>query len=243
MPKSNRNKHNAKQVRFPEGSSDDNLHEEQNTDDVCHCVFGDNDSTAKRPWIQCTSCDMWQHNDCMNVSVFDDELEEHYWCQECAPDLHAALLASIGKGESPWKVRCARRLEMKAHFEKQIEAALERLEWLWEIYDPQPSVLADDDGGVPLGNSAPSHYVRAVKAGLGVLLGDLPMPALRDLARQIDASEGVRSVMKVLRKKAAAEYEESEVLALGVLSELFGWVEKGKVYSKRPLGADEPAAG
>lgn len=243
MLKGNRNKHSAKQVRVQEGGSNDNFYEKEDNDDVCHCVCGDNDSTAKRPWIQCTGCDVWQHNDCMDVSVFDDELEEHYWCQECAPDLHAALLASIGKGESPWKMRCARRLELKAHFENQIKVALDRVDWLWEIYEPQPSVLTGDDGDITSGRSARWHYVRAVKAGLGVLLDDLSMRDLRDLARHIDASEGVRSIMKVLRKKAAAEYEESEVLALGVLPELFGWVEKGKVYSKRPLDAVEPATG
>lgn len=206
MPKGNRGTRKAKQLCFEEQSLDDKSYEEESEGNVCHCVCGDNDSAAKRPWIQCTGCDVWQHNDCMNVSFFDDETEEHYWCHECAPDLHAALLASIEKGESSWHVRCARRLAVKAQFENQIKAALERVEWLWDIYEPQPSVLTGDDGNIPLGRSAPSHYVRAVKAGLDVLLDDLPMRDLRDLARQIDASEGVRSVMKVLRRKDAAKY-------------------------------------
>jgi hypothetical protein len=63
-----------------------------------------------------------------------------------------------------------------------------------------------------------------------VLLEDLPMQSLRDLAQKLDRSSGRHDVMKVLRKTAAAEYVENDVPLLGILSELFGWAEKGEFY-------------
>jgi hypothetical protein len=86
MAKGNQKKKKAKKARFqtPE-LSDNELYEEDDDDNICRCICGDNDFTAKRPWIQCTDCDAWQHNECMHVSVFDDELEDHYWCEKCAP--------------------------------------------------------------------------------------------------------------------------------------------------------------
>ena len=43
--------------------------------------------------------------------------------------------------------------------------------------------------------------------------------------------------MEVSRTKAAAEYGESDISVLGVLSELFDWAEKGKFYSGGSTGA------
>jgi hypothetical protein len=107
---------------------------------------------------------------------------------------------------------------------------LEKVEWLWEMYEPQPSVVAGNDAVVPPKRPAPSHYITAVQAGLEVLLEDLPMQSLRDLVQKLEASSGKHGVMRVLRKTAAAEYVESDVPLLGILSELFGWVEKGEFY-------------
>jgi hypothetical protein len=50
-------------------------------------------------------------------------------------------------------------------------------------------------------------------------------------------SSGKHGVMRVLRKIAAAEYVESDVHLLGILSELFGWVEKGEFYKGQAAGA------
>lgn len=103
MAKGSRKKRKAKQVRFqtPEEDPGNAFYEEDDEDSICRCICGDNDFTAKRPWIQCTDCDAWQHNDCMNVSVYEDELDDHYWCEECAPNMHTALLAAVARGETP----------------------------------------------------------------------------------------------------------------------------------------------
>lgn len=211
--------------------------EEKDETNVCRCICGDNDPTANRPWIRCNGCRVWQHNDCMNVSYLDDELGDYYQCEECGPGLHKELLAAGERGETPWEVRYAKRLQAKARFESEVKAALEWVEWLWELYEAQSSADAGGGGALSARKPPPSRYVRAVRAGLDVLFEDLSMQSLKDLARQLDASEGIRSVMKVLRKKAAAEHEEGDMHALGILAELFGWLEKGTVYSQRAADA------
>jgi hypothetical protein len=231
MTKSKQKKKKAKKARFqiPE-LSDNEFYEEDDEDNICRCICGDNDFTAKRPWIQCTDCDAWQHNECMHVSVFDDELDDHYWCEQCAPELHTVLLANVARGVRPWEARCAHRIATKMQFEQRIRAELEQVKWLWELYEPQPSVVAGNDAVVPPKRSAPSHYVAAVREALEVLVEDLPMQSLRDLVQKLEASSGKHGVMRVLRKTAAAEYVKSDVPLLGVLWELFGRVEKGEFY-------------
>ena len=123
------------------------------------------------------------------------------------------------------------RLEIKGQFEQRIRAVLDQVEWLWGLYELQPRAVAGNADVVPPRRVAPTAYVGAVQAALGVLFEDLPMQSLRDLALRLDANDGSHSVMKMLRKKAAAEYGESDVNVLGILSELFEWVEKGKFYS------------
>lgn len=173
----------------------------------------------------------------MDVSVFDDELEDHYWCEECDPDSHAVLLEAVGRGERPWEPRCEERSEIKDQFEQRIKAVLEQVEWLWGLYELPPRAVAGNDDVVPPRRVAPAGYVGAVQAAMEVLFEDLPMQSLRDLAQSLDLSNGKHCVMEMLRKKAAAEYGESDLPVLGVLSELFEWAEKGKLYSGESTGA------
>jgi hypothetical protein len=105
------------------------------------------------------------------------------------------------------------------------------------MYEPQPSVVAGNDAIVPPKRPTPSHYVAAVRKGLEVLLEDLTMQSLRDLAQKLDRSSGRHGVMKVMRKTAAAEYVENDVPLLGILSELFGWAEKGEFYKSQATDA------
>lgn len=57
------------------------------------------------------------------------------------------------------------------------------------------------------------------------------MQCLRELAQQLDAGNGKQGIVEILRRKAAAEYGESDVQVLGSLPKLFGWAEKGELYS------------
>ena len=116
-------------------------------------------------------------------------------------------------------------------------AVLEQVQWLWELYELQPRAVAGEEGVVPSRRVASAHYVDSVKAAVEVLFADLPMQSLRDLAQDLDSSNGTHRVMEMLRKKAAAEYGESNVDVLSILSELFEWVDKGSFYSGESTGA------
>lgn len=162
----------------------------------------------------------------MDVSVFDDELGEHYWCDECDPNSHVVLLEAAVRGERPWEGRCKERLDAKAQYERIIRAVLEQVQWLWELYEVQPRAVAGEEGVVPPRRVAPAHYVETVKAAVRVLFEDLPMQSLRDLAQDLDSSDGTHRVIEMLRKKAAAEYGESDVDVLSILwSFSNGWTK------------------
>lgn len=82
--------------------------EEEEDEEVIRCVCGaisqDNDD-PNEPWIACEKCGSWQHNVCMGMSIFDDELPKEYFCEQCKPEDHAELLEGIEKGEEPWVTR------------------------------------------------------------------------------------------------------------------------------------------
>jgi len=50
-------------------------------------------------------------------------------------------------------------------------------------------------------------------------------------------NDGRRAVMKRLRRAAAKKFYESDVAQLGILAELFGWVEEGTLCVQSCNGA------
>jgi len=47
----------------------------------------------------------------MGLSEDEDELPEHYFCEQCKPENHKGLLAAIARGERPWEEATKRREE------------------------------------------------------------------------------------------------------------------------------------
>ncbi|KAM0501535.1 hypothetical protein ACHAP8_004523 [Fusarium lateritium] len=88
--------------------------QEEEEDELIRCVCGatEQDEDSGEAWIACETCGAWQHNVCVGVSSFDDEIPEHYWCEQCRPEDHKELLDGIAKGEKPWEAR------RKAHEEE-----------------------------------------------------------------------------------------------------------------------------
>ena len=71
---------------------------------VCGAIatLGDDDP---EPWIACDICGVWQHNVCMGIPTYDDEIPDKYSCELCAPEQHQELLASMARGEKIWEDR------------------------------------------------------------------------------------------------------------------------------------------
>ena len=86
----------------------------QEPEEVIRCVCGasEQDEDSGEAWISCETCYVWQHNVCVGVSSYEDEIPDNYWCEQCRPQDHKELLAAMAKGEEPW---IARR---KAHEEE-----------------------------------------------------------------------------------------------------------------------------
>lgn len=57
----------------------------------------------------CDSCEAWQHNECMEMSLNDNELPVHYYCEQCRPDSHRDLLERVNRGEKPWEELARKR--------------------------------------------------------------------------------------------------------------------------------------
>lgn len=74
---------------------------------ICGCTVENEDD--KRAMICCETCNAWQHNECMEVSEDDDELPDEYYCEQCRPRDHKALLEKINRGERPWEERARQR--------------------------------------------------------------------------------------------------------------------------------------
>ena len=91
----------------------------QNEDWAIRCVCGaiEDAQTPNEAWIICDGCKMWQHNACMGISIYEDEVPASFHCEQCDPGAHKTLLESIAKGENPWEQR------RKNHFKKIVEAS------------------------------------------------------------------------------------------------------------------------
>ncbi|KAK1246298.1 hypothetical protein MKX08_000100 [Trichoderma sp. CBMAI-0020] len=106
-PKRRQTKKNKKaQVQEKEQSQD--------PEEVIRCVCGatEQDEDSGEAWISCETCFVWQHNVCVGVSSYEDEIPDNYWCEECKPENHKELLDAIARGERLWEAR------RKAHEEE-----------------------------------------------------------------------------------------------------------------------------
>jgi len=78
---------------------------EEEEEETIRCVCGvtTTDEDSGEAWIACDKCGVWQHNICVGVSTYEDEIPQNYMCEECDPKFHKALLDAIARGEKPWE--------------------------------------------------------------------------------------------------------------------------------------------
>ncbi|KAI1189791.1 hypothetical protein F5B17DRAFT_390073 [Nemania serpens] len=100
-PKRRQTKKNTKKSAEKEDKHDDD-------EEIIRCICGattQDDDDANEPWIACDKCGAWQHNVCMGMSVFTEDLTKDYFCEKCAPQDHKETLEAIKRGEKPWEDR------------------------------------------------------------------------------------------------------------------------------------------
>ena len=54
--------------------------------------LGDDDESAGEFFVQCETCNVWQHGQCMGIRNEDAVKADHYFCEKCRPDLHVELI-------------------------------------------------------------------------------------------------------------------------------------------------------
>ncbi|KAF2098070.1 hypothetical protein NA57DRAFT_40132 [Rhizodiscina lignyota] len=85
--------------------------EPEEDDAIIRCICGATEDDEGLMMIVCDKCEAWQHNLCMGVTEVEDDLPEAYYCEQCAPNQHAELLAAIKRGEKPWEAKKKQRQE------------------------------------------------------------------------------------------------------------------------------------
>ncbi|KAK4198725.1 SPOC domain-containing protein [Triangularia verruculosa] len=80
---------------------------EEPEEEIIRCVCGatEQDEDSGEPWIACDTCTAWQHNICMGISRFAEDIPKNYWCEQCKPENHKELLAALERGEKLWETR------------------------------------------------------------------------------------------------------------------------------------------
>ena len=86
----------------PAQVEDDDDEEEE---ELIRCICGNTDPKDKRAFIGCDACTVWQHNVCMGVHDDEDDVPEHYFCEECRPEEHPETIQAIRRGEKIWETR------------------------------------------------------------------------------------------------------------------------------------------
>ena len=95
--------------------------QEEEEVEVIRCVCGATATAGDddpEPWIACDNCGVWQHNVCVGIPTYDDEIPDNYLCELCGPEGHQELLASIQRGEKIWEDRRQAYERMQAQEEE-----------------------------------------------------------------------------------------------------------------------------
>ncbi|KAI1208121.1 uncharacterized protein F4807DRAFT_153937 [Annulohypoxylon truncatum] len=102
-----------KRKQTKKGSKKVEKDEKQDEEEIIRCICGatTQDDDANEAWIACDQCGAWQHNVCMGLSIFTEDLPKEYYCEVCKPADHKVTLDAIKKGEKPWEDRQRKRQE------------------------------------------------------------------------------------------------------------------------------------
>lgn len=95
--------------------------EKEEEAEVIRCVCGALESPDgdEDPWIACDNCNVWQHNVCVGITTYDEDIPKNYLCEECDPHFHKELLDGIKHGIKIWEQRRKAYEKMKADEEKE----------------------------------------------------------------------------------------------------------------------------
>ncbi|KAK4506342.1 hypothetical protein PRZ48_000072 [Zasmidium cellare] len=118
--------------------------EPQDDDDeeVIRCICGNSNPKDKRAFIGCDACTVWQHNVCMGIPDEEEDVPDHYFCEECRPEEHEETIQALQRGEKIWETRNKlyqnEKKMSKSRKSKGKQGEEYRPAWLKKDIAPQP---------------------------------------------------------------------------------------------------------
>ena len=97
------------------------VEEANEAEEIIRCVCGqyEEEEDEERDMICCDECSAWQHNDCMLLPYSTANAPDQYFCEQCRPEDHKALLDAISKGEKPWEEVAKKREDARLSKKKK----------------------------------------------------------------------------------------------------------------------------
>ncbi|PCH36073.1 hypothetical protein WOLCODRAFT_140211 [Wolfiporia cocos MD-104 SS10] len=87
---------NATKSDAPDGDGGGELEDGEEEQGITRCICRDEEDSQGEFMAQCEMCSAWQHGQCMGFTDIS-ELPNHYYCEQCRPDLYPDLLKKHAK--------------------------------------------------------------------------------------------------------------------------------------------------
>lgn len=124
-------------------------------DEAIRCICGNDDPNDKRAFISCDACSVWQHNICMGMHDDEDEVGEHYFCEQCRPEEHEETIQALERGDKIWETR-NKAYNTEKKMSKNRKAKSGRPSWLKKEIKAEPTPASSGKGAAPTPTPAPA---------------------------------------------------------------------------------------
>ncbi|CAK1354363.1 hypothetical protein CB0940_01774 [Cercospora beticola] len=146
--KGSKPKGSKKSEREPATQQNHEGADDEEEEELIRCICGNDNPKDKRAFIGCDACTVWQHNVCMGVHDDEDDVPEHYFCEECRPQEHLETVQAIRRGEKIWETRNKifnnEKKMSKSRKSKAKNGEDFRPGWLKKDVPPEPADLEGD---------------------------------------------------------------------------------------------------
>ncbi|KAK5732464.1 Transcription factor bye1 [Elasticomyces elasticus] len=176
-----------------------------------------------RSTVRCTACCKWQHLGCLYLPTYADNIPEDFICPACQPEAYPELCAAASSENKLWEHNSRKHEILELLAQKYVD-------WFWALYCrlSENNIRAMKNGRKLNGKTKkvkPEYQGRA-EASARILLNQLDQAEVSVLHSKLIGRSPTRSeVYNALFAEAGRVQGYGQ--ELGVLAELFGWVEKG----------------
>ncbi|KAI9469132.1 MAG: hypothetical protein EXX96DRAFT_624036 [Benjaminiella poitrasii] len=103
---------NNKRTRPNRNNATDSSDEESSDgSSITRCICGEAHNMGLM--VQCDKCEIWQHCECMGL--IQNELPDHYYCDQCKPENHQIIKTSSGRSKRLYHARLVNNNNSNIH--------------------------------------------------------------------------------------------------------------------------------